>query len=110
MSFFKKIFGIPKKIEGTTQVYEVSKDVIHRYIGQIVQLPSYTTLKNQHPNIPDDHLAVLMYSASDTARAMPEPAENQAIELAMKSCLAYDQGRLIVTESSWSYHLLARMD
>jgi len=108
VSFFKKLFGIPNNPEGTTQVYEVSKDVIHRYMSEILPQPSYATLKNQHRNIPDDHLAVLMYSASDTARAMPEAAGNQAMELAMKSCMAYEQGRLMVTESSWSYHLFAR--
>jgi hypothetical protein len=108
VSFFKKIFGIPDKQAGTTQVYEVSKDVIHRYMGEIVRQPGYAMLKNQHRNIPDVHLAVLMYSASDTARAMPGAADDQAMDLAMKSCLAYEQGRLLVTESSWSYHLLAR--
>jgi hypothetical protein len=110
VSFFKKMFGIPNKPEGTTQVYEVSKDVMHRYLGEIVKVPSFTILKQHHPNIPDDHLALLMYSASDTARAMPQAAENQAMDLAMKSCSAYDQGRLMVTESGLSYHLMARTD
>lgn len=110
MSFLKKIFGMPDKPEGTTQVYEVSKDIIHRYMGEIVRLPAFAQLKYQHRNIPDDHLAVLMYSASETARAMPEAAENQALDLATKSCTAYDQGRMTVTESSWSYHLFARTD
>ena len=110
MSFLKKIFGSPNKPDGTTQVYEVSKDIIHRYMGEIVLLPGYAMLKQKHPNIPDIHLAVLMYSASDTARAMHEAAENQAMDLAMKSCIAYDQRRLLVTESGWSYHLYARTD
>jgi hypothetical protein len=110
VSFFKKIFGVPDKPEGMTQVYEVSKDVIRRYMGGIVRTPSYAMLKSQHRNIPDIHLAVLMYSASDTARAMHDAAENQAMDLALKSCVAYDQGRLLVTESSWSYHLYARTD
>lgn len=110
MSFFKKLFGIPDKPEGTTQVYEVSKDVIHRYIGEVVRTPAYAALKQQHRNIPDDHLAVLMYSASDTAKAMKDAPDQQAMDLASKSCMAYEQGRLMVTESSWSYHLIARTD
>jgi hypothetical protein len=108
MAFLKKMFGGPNKPQGTTQVYEVSKDIIHRYIAQVAGLPSFIQLKQQHPNIPDIHLAVLMYSASDTARAMPDGAENQALDLAMKSCLAYDQGSIYVSESSWSYHLYAK--
>jgi len=107
VSFIKKVFGIPDKPKGTTQVYEVSRDVIHKYISEIVPLQSFAMLKNQHPNIPDDHLAVLMYTASDTSRAMPEAAGSAIMELAMKSCTAYDQGRLMVTESGLSYHLLA---
>ena len=110
MSFFKKIFGKSDKPEGTTVIFEASKDVVHRFLGQIAPLPTFAQLKSMHPTIPDIHLAVLMYSASETARAMPNPGENQAVELAMKSCQAYDQGRFIVTESSWTYHILARTD
>jgi hypothetical protein len=110
VSFLKKVFGFPNKPEGTSQVYEVSKDVINKYMSRILPLPSFAQLKQLHPKIPDDHLAVLMYSSSDIARSMPETGENQAMELAMNSCAAYDQGRLMVTESSWSYHLMARID
>jgi hypothetical protein len=110
MSFLKKIFGKTNKPGGTTVICEVSKDVVHRFLGQITPQPTFAQLKYMHPNIPDIHLAVLMYSASETARAMPNPGENQAMELAMKSCQAYDQGRFIVTESSWTYHVLASTD
>lgn len=110
MSFFKKIFGTTNKPAGTTVICEVSKDVVHRFLGQTAPLPTFAQLKSMHPNIPDIHLAVLMYSASETARAMPNPGENQAMELAMMSCQAYDQGRFIVTESGWTYHVLARKD
>jgi hypothetical protein len=105
MSFLKKIFGLPDKPEGTTEVYQVSKDVIHRYISEIVPTPSFSQLRNQYRTIPNEHLAVLMYSAADTARKLPG---NPAMELAAKSCAAYEQGQMIVTESSWSFHLLAR--
>lgn len=107
MSFFKKLFGGANRPDGTTQVYEVSKDVVRKFVGEAASTPGFMQLRRMHPTIPIDHLAMLMVSASETARKLPEGGENQAMDLAMKACTAYDQGRLMVSESSWSFHLFA---
>jgi hypothetical protein len=98
MGFLQRLFGKRKK---GTSLYEIPIKSVRNNIRQEREQEAFQLLKDKNPNIPDEHLSILI----GFTHAAKQKGIDDFSEFLLSSCQHYMDGYFFIDKSGGKYRL-----